>query len=1632
VKASALQTKQNDKASTKSHRGQSYVSNKHANNIRQLIVERPNKNNSTAESSYSVQFEPEKSNQDSQETSVSVPVIQRICDDCEDEIQAKSDANALPMGAPNDVYEQEADRIADSVVNYEPVSSNKFSEESIQRQCDDCEEEIQAKAEPTFFKEKADQTDEINKQSAQNSAELSQVAEPSLQAMCNQCEEEIQLKTDEEQQDELQLKSTSVPIHSQQQKPNIWQRIKNLFSRGTPMPTTEKAFFETRMGHDFSQVRLHTDDEAGATAKEIGARAYAYKNHVVFAPGEYQPQNQSGTHLIAHELAHVVQQNGATPLNTEEVAKPSKKLPVSERQTNSEFSDGEIQNNQLALKSSPHQIQGDWDFPDPLEVAGDVWDSGTELAGDVVDVAGDVVGNIADAAWSIVERVAPAGLMTILNEVREKGFLGFIKEKVSDAASSLFGGLGEQTGVLGTVIDTFSRLSSVAGEIIVGLAQNDCDPLFNALGTLRDMVTELANDAFTAVADFFRPVGEFFSDLWNRFGAPVLDWLSEVAGDTWSYIQDLGQQIWDWTRPVIDAVRVVISDSWNWIKEKIGISSSEGNSSGGLIQWVKDKAGEAWDVIQEELQPVIQPVQEVIEKVQEILPLEAILNFRETVNGWLQQAVSMAQSMDQQEGGNAAENQASLRDEILPAILQKVEEFRGSLIATGLWVSGLIGGAVDQGQSFLTALAANPIVRGMRMAFDWLSTGLTNLGNWARQTVQSLFTMLGDGLVRLSQFVRPVLDALSRLVEVIGNLLGFLPDFLMGPLWWMLPSCLKDVIKTFIIEKILSQIPLFQQLMAIGDLWTRLQNTAIRILQQIFLDGNFAGALWTFFSTMLDLIGIPPQLIVRIIANAAQAFSDILMDPLGFFNNVLRAMWEGVTSFFGNILEHLFGGVTDWLFGQLDEAGVSPPDLTSFQSIVGFVFELLGLSVERIWIKLAEHLDPDTVERIRNALELAAGPFEFIYIAITEGVSGIWRYIQEQLDGLWSMILGAVVQWVNTAIIATGSRWLLSLLDATGITPVINSLIAVYRSIESFIQYINEMLEIVASVTESLAEIAAGNIARAAQFIEETIASSVPIIIGFLANQFGLGRLGERVRELVEGLRARVDEALDWVITNAIRLGQGFIDMLRSGVQAVRNWWDARKEFTDADGGSHDLYFQGERGDLIVESTPTPVGQYLQALSISDDDPQKSQKESHKRQAQDIYADITTLKRTIQTRQNAGEDIATQQGELTQKLDQIAVHLTPLMVSSDGGGRIPNPLTLAALDQEPVVTPRTSEEETVDLEAAHQMILLAKEQVNGSAELAEYFDRIKLRFALQEVVFSEDGNSYKIKLRATQQQNIEVAEPITSGTEGINMSSSVTYTSGTAAGDTVAVGMVADPIGEDKTDGSTPQSGALSGVMNKLVTDTSQPNPSKYIRGHLLNHNIGGPGTSENMYPITGAANSQHRTSIEETVKGWVDSHYWVYYSVSVNNISENIEFPNEKHPENWINSTFDCRAYVNYTDGGQQHEQVVSLVNSTYVQGDGSATSGGPTYRLEDPALISVLDSLTSQQRTSENIQQWVNGFGTTRAQALINAYNRPLDADVSELPQSEKSAITYINNNASSITSSINAGKNTDVEEV
>lgn len=172
---------------------------------------------------------------------------------------------SLAIGAPDDRYEREADRIAASVMRRPtqeagPVSTRSAPLDRLQRLCPRCRRRLAVGA-------------PLN---------------------CPECEGELRRMPS----------SSGMPVVDRHTE----RRIRSARGGGRPLAQSARAFFERRFGTDFGDVRVHTGARAAEASRSVNADAFTLGRDVFFGRGEYRPDARAGRRLLAHELAHVVQQ----------------------------------------------------------------------------------------------------------------------------------------------------------------------------------------------------------------------------------------------------------------------------------------------------------------------------------------------------------------------------------------------------------------------------------------------------------------------------------------------------------------------------------------------------------------------------------------------------------------------------------------------------------------------------------------------------------------------------------------------------------------------------------------------------------------------------------------------------------------------------------------------------------------------------------------------------------------------------------------------------------------------------------------------------------------------------------------------------------------------------------------------------------------------------------------------------------------------------------------------------------------------------------------------------------------------------------------------------------------------------
>ncbi|MBL0341289.1 MAG: DUF4157 domain-containing protein [Bacteroidetes bacterium] len=110
----------------------------------------------------------------------------------------------------------------------------------------------------------------------------------------------------------IQTKSSGAGVASE----SVSAQINSSRGSGNGMDTGTRSFMENRFGADFGNVSIHSDQKSVQMNRELNAQAFTVGNDIYFNSGKYSPQSDSGKHLLAHELTHVVQQNsGNTHIN---------------------------------------------------------------------------------------------------------------------------------------------------------------------------------------------------------------------------------------------------------------------------------------------------------------------------------------------------------------------------------------------------------------------------------------------------------------------------------------------------------------------------------------------------------------------------------------------------------------------------------------------------------------------------------------------------------------------------------------------------------------------------------------------------------------------------------------------------------------------------------------------------------------------------------------------------------------------------------------------------------------------------------------------------------------------------------------------------------------------------------------------------------------------------------------------------------------------------------------------------------------------------------------------------------------------------------------------------------------------
>jgi len=557
---------------------------------------------------------------------------------------------------------------------------------------------------------------------------------------------------------------------------------------------------------------------------------------------------------------------------------------------------------------------------------------------------------------------------------------------------------------------------------------------------------------------------------------------------------------------------------------------------------------------------------------------------------------------------------------------------------------------------------------------------------------------------------------------------------------------------------------------------------------------------WNLLEIIFDVV--KPGL-MGYIKKTGAALKSILKNPLPFVGNLVRAAKLGFQNFAGRFGDHLKAGLIDWLTGSL--SGVYVPKALSLTELGKFAMSMLGITWAQIRGKIVKALGPNG-ETIMKGLETG---FDIVVKLVTGGPAAAWELIKEKLTELKDQVVSGIVGFVTDTVIKKAVPKLIAMfIPGAGF---ISAIISIYDTIMVFVQKISKIVQVVVAFIDSIVTIAAGNITAAAKRVESILAGLLSLAISFLAGFLGLGKVTDKIMEVIEKVRASVDKALgkavEWIVDKAKSL-------YGKAKSAVSNWWKVKKQIKTKGGENHNIFYSGEEKNAI------PM-------------------------------------------------VASKEGPLSEKLIEWA-----------------------------------------KVDRPHPLIEQTSQLVKKDPSDPNLFHNVE-----ELLNIYEDG--------------------------GPDRKTELSQKTGSLGGDTVGLEMTVDWLGPKHPTGSVPEKSAQTKLMGLLVTEPKKgvSSDSKYIRGHLLNHELGGKGNAANMFPITGYANGQHLRSTEGKIKSWLNEQdkekpkYWVWYQVKVQAVSSKLDDASPNSPNNWVNSEFACHAILKDVKGKEKDKVPPQKITSVWTK---------------------------------------------------------------------------------------------------
>ncbi len=727
---------------------------------------------------------------------------------------------------------------------------------------------------------------------------------------------------------------------------------------GRPLGRRERAFFEPRFGRSLEHVRVHTGSDADASARTVGAQAYALGPHLVFRSGRYRPGTGEGRSLLAHEIAHTFQAPSYAPRRRGDgypvapadgaderaadrsaraalsggavggawrlAATPAPRAPATVRRQEDEGVLG-------GFLSDARSVE-DWasgKVQEGYQGARDVAGRGVEAAREGYHAARSAVGHGVEAAregYHAARSAVGHGVEAVregyqevrsavghgVDAVREgfaslvEGVSPFLARMVREGPLTVLSGWVRETvggwirGLLGGASpgELVGRLGRWIGAFVAALAQDVEASGGFGCWAFAQVVGVLGN---LGRAILHSPVVEVLRTslvaLHTVFSEVVGAWARnqiEQLTAVWTGLQAMGGEL----RRELQQVRTLSEEAWTWLSGELGLGGE-----GGILSRLQDLASRAWRSLKEDVAPAalagLRQVGIILYQVSGLEGAgESIAAARElwTALGWLWE------HRGDTDLARLASEDPAVQHTFLPAALRALRSFADQVASHVDWLYQQISPLVEAVTAAVGPLEDLPVIGAVVPVLRLLGKGLQALWGRVAKEMPRISKKVRSWASEAWKVVRSILAVAAVIVLVVMNppLLPFvvLGLFALGA-WILLPACYKAPVIDLVLDLALEALRVAPDLPLFGPLWSLMRP-------------GFIGFLEEARSWSAERKVTLTERVAKLLLWSGPEFA------LGFVWGFLKGMWEDLIGVFVLVWDILKGlwELTAWLDGE--------------------------------------------------------------------------------------------------------------------------------------------------------------------------------------------------------------------------------------------------------------------------------------------------------------------------------------------------------------------------------------------------------------------------------------------------------------------------------------------------------------------------------------------------------------------------------------------------------------------------------------------------------------------------------------------------------------------------------------------